>query len=77
LAAFSGSEFDSRRERDLIGGLVAKEEFLSRSIIGATFSLAEAFLSGLFFTAVHSKSVGQLPCDEEFLNMRLPRKAHR
>jgi hypothetical protein len=46
---------------------VAKEKFLSRSIISATFSLAEAFLSGLFFTAVHSKSVGHLPCDEEFL----------
>ncbi|MGH9771582.1 MAG: hypothetical protein ACRD4Q_07780, partial [Candidatus Acidiferrales bacterium] len=67
LATFTGPEFDSRRDRDVIGGLVAKGNFLSRSIISATFSLAEAFLSGLFFTAVHSKSVGHLPCDEEFL----------
>ena len=49
LAAFTGPEFDSRRDRDLVGGLVAKEKFLSRSVISATFSLAEAFLSGLFF----------------------------
>jgi hypothetical protein len=55
LATFTGPEFDSRRDRDLVAGLVAKEKFLSRSIISATFSLAEAFLSGLFFTAVHSK----------------------
>jgi hypothetical protein len=67
LSAFTGPEFDSRRDRDVVGGLVAKEKFLSRSIISATFSLAEAFLSGLFFTAVHSKCVGDLPCDEEFL----------
>src|SRR6202035_4756438 len=63
LATFTGPEFDSRRDRDLVGGLVAKEKFLSRSVISATFSLAEAFLSGLFFTAVHSKSVGRLACD--------------
>jgi hypothetical protein len=67
LGAFTGPESDSRRDRHLIGGLVAKEKFLSRSIISATFSLAEAFLSGLFFTAVHLNSVGQLPCDDEFL----------
>lgn len=67
LASFTGPEFDSRRDRDLIGGLVAKEKFLSRSIISATFSLAEAFLSGLFFTAVHSQSVGHLSCGGEFL----------
>ncbi|MGC8536866.1 MAG: hypothetical protein ACP5QR_15260 [Rhizomicrobium sp.] len=67
MSTFTGPEFDSRRDRDVVGGLVAKEKFLSRSIISATFSLAEAFLSGLFFTAVHSKCVGDLPCDEEFL----------
>jgi hypothetical protein len=37
-----------------------------RSIISAAFSLAEAFLSGLFFSAVHLRSVGRLHCDEEF-----------
>ncbi len=75
LATFTGPEFDSRRDRGLIGGLVAKENFLSRSIISATFSLAEAFLSGLFFTAVHSKSVGHLPCDEEFLKYAATRES--
>lgn len=67
LTPFSGPEFDSNRERDLVASLVAKEKFLSRSIISATFSLTEAFLSGLFFTAVHTKSVGNLVCDEAFL----------
>ena len=28
----------------------------------------ERFLSGLFFTAVHTKSVGSLGCDEDFLD---------
>lgn len=67
LATFRGVERDLRRDRDLIAALVAKENFLSRSIISATFSLVEAFLSGLFFTAVHSQSVGCLPCDDAFL----------
>jgi len=35
--------------------------------VSASFSLVEAFLSGLFFTAVHTKSLGSLECDEEFL----------
>lgn len=67
LDSFTGPEFDSRREQDLVGGLVAKEKFLSRSIISAAFSLVEAFLSGLFFTAIHTNSVGTLACDEGFL----------
>lgn len=67
LAEFRGPDFDSKHDRDLVGGLVAKEKFLSRSVISATFSLVEAFLSGLFFTAVHSKSVGRLRCDEDFM----------
>jgi hypothetical protein len=67
LAPFSGPNSDAKRERDQVAALVAKTKFLSRSIISATFSLTEAFLSGLFFTAVHSKLVGRLRCDEEFL----------
>ena len=50
-----------------VAGLVAREKFLSRSIVSATFSLVEAFLSGLFFTAVHTQSLGSLACDEDFL----------
>lgn len=67
LAKFTGPDFDAKHDRDLVGGLVAKEKFLSRSVISATFSLVEAFLSGLFYTAVHSKSVGRLQCDEDFM----------
>jgi hypothetical protein len=59
---------DTRRDSDVVAGLVAREKFLSRSIVSASFSLVEAFLSGLFFTAVHTKSLGSLACDEDFLN---------
>jgi hypothetical protein len=65
LAPFMRPTSDTRRDSDV--GLVAREKFLSRSIVSATFSLVEAFLSGLFFTAVHTKSLGSLECDEEFL----------
>jgi hypothetical protein len=75
LAKFTGAEFDLRHHQDIIGALVAKENFLSRSIISATFSLLEAFLSGLFFTAVHSQSVGQLACDEAFLTHAATRES--
>ena len=67
LASFRGQDFDAKREPDLIASLVAREKFLSRSIISATFSLAEAFLSGLFFTAIHTNAIGQRACNEDFL----------
>jgi hypothetical protein len=44
---------DARHDSDLVAWLVAREKFLSRSIVSAAFSLIEAFLSGLFYTAVH------------------------
>jgi hypothetical protein len=75
LVAFDGPKFDSRRDRDTVAQLVAKANFLSRSIVSATFSLVEAFLSGLFFTAVHVKTVGRLNCD--FLNLQRRGKAAR
>jgi len=58
---------DVKRDRNLIAGLVAREKFLSRSIVSASFSLVESFLSGLFFTAIHTKALGSLACDEDFL----------
>ena len=67
LQSFMKPERDSRHERELVASLVARESFLSRSTISASFSLAEAFLSGLFFTAVHTKSIGVLKCDDDFL----------
>lgn len=66
LSRFGGSNFDAKRDRKLVAGLVAKENFLSRSTISAAFSLVEAYLSGLFFTAVHSGSLGCLTCTEDF-----------
>lgn len=36
-------------------------------MVSASFSLVEAFLSGLFFTALTTKVLGSLPCDEELL----------
>jgi hypothetical protein len=67
MAPFITSSSDTRGNSDLVAGLVAHEKFLSRSIVSAAFSLVEAFLSGLFFTAVHTKSLSSLKCDEEFL----------
>jgi hypothetical protein len=67
LARFGGPDFDVKCERDLVASLIAKENFLSRSMVSASFSLAEAFLSGLFFTAIHMSSIGRLACDTEFL----------
>jgi hypothetical protein len=67
MLPFMQSNHNAKRDRELIGGLVARDKFLSRSIVSATFSLVEAFLSGLFFTATHTKSLGSLDCDEELL----------
>ena len=67
MAPFRGPAFDSKRDRKLIAGLIAREKFLSRSIVSAAFSLIESFLSGLFFTAVHTRSIGQMLCDDMFL----------
>jgi hypothetical protein len=67
LAPFGGPDFDAKRERDIVARLVAKEKFLSRSIVSAAFSLLETFLSGYFFTTIHTESIGRLTCDDEFL----------
>jgi hypothetical protein len=53
--------------RDAIARLVGQEKFISRSMVSASFSLVEAFLSGLFFTALHLNSLGRLPCNGEML----------
>ena len=38
----------TREEPGQVADLIARENFLSRSITSAAFSLVEAFLSGLF-----------------------------
>jgi hypothetical protein len=67
MEPFKRSDASAMRDRELIAKLVAREKFISRSIVSAAFSLVEAFLSGLFFTAVHTKSFGSFGCDEAFL----------
>jgi hypothetical protein len=67
MEPFKKSAASARLDHELIGRLVAREKFISRSIVSAAFSLVEAFLSGLFFTAVQTQSFGSLGCDEEFL----------
>lgn len=68
LAALGVTDANMKSKRDDIMPLISREKFISRSIISASFSLVEAFLSGLFFTALHTKAVGRLHCDDEFLS---------
>lgn len=67
IAEFSDGSRVPKERRGVASELVARDMFLSRSIISAAFSLVEAFLSGLFFAAIHTSLVGHLPCDENFL----------
>jgi hypothetical protein len=64
---FLRPDHNAMRDREMIAELVAYEKFLSRSIISAAFSLVEAFISGLFYTAIHANSSGSLVCDDDFL----------
>lgn len=59
---------DPKKEQQQLADLVAREKFLSRSIISAGFSLVEAYLSGLFFEALNRKSIGPRECGETFLS---------
>jgi hypothetical protein len=77
LTPFMKPTSGTRRDSNVVAGLLSREKFLSRSIVSATFSLVEGFLSGLFFTAVHTKSLGSLACDEDFLNYAAKKEAPR
>ena len=68
LSRFGGPNFDAKLEPELVAGLVAREKFLSRSIISASFSLVEAFVSGLFFTAAHAGSIGRMSGTKDFIH---------
>jgi hypothetical protein len=61
------TDANMKRRRDDIAPLVGREKFVSRSLVSASFSLVEAFLSGLFFTALNVNALGILPCDQELL----------
>ena len=51
LDAFRESGRNPKREHEPLADLIAHENFLSRSITSAAFSLVETFLSGLSFTS--------------------------
>ena len=61
----TGQTMKSRRND--IAPLISREKFISRSMVSASFSLVEAFLSGLFFTALSTHALGSLHCDEDLL----------
>lgn len=65
----------AKRQRDDIGPLVGREKFISRSMVSASFSLVESFMSGLFFAALDVKALGNLPCDEGLLNYAKSRES--
>jgi hypothetical protein len=68
LSKFRQSHRNPKEARGEVADLIARERFLSRSIISAAFSLVEAFLSGLFFAAVRRGSIGSLSCDTKFVS---------
>ena len=57
----------SQASREAASDLLGRDKFLSRNIISSAFSLVEAFLSGLFFTAVHTHTFGKINCDKDFI----------
>ena len=67
VTSLAALEFDVRRDGRSADELVGREKLVSRAIISAAFSLVEAFISGLFFTAVNTKALGSMACDEDFI----------
>ena len=61
------TDANMKGKRNDIAPLLSREKFISRSMVSASFSLVEAFLSGLFFTALNANALGRLPCDEHLL----------
>lgn len=61
------TEVNMKSKRDDIAPLIGREKFVSRSLVSAAFSLVEAFISGLFFTALHLKKLGNIRCDDALL----------
>jgi hypothetical protein len=67
LADLGVTDSNMKGKRNEIAPLLSRGKFISRSIISASFSLVEAFLSGLFFTALSTRVLGKRNCDENFL----------
>src|SRR5690606_28564084 len=75
IADLDLTDADRNDKRGVIGQLVGREKFISRSMVSASFSMSEAFLSGLFFTALYVKMLGKLPCDGELLRYASSRES--
>lgn len=75
LQKFENREVEPKLYHDEVRDLVGRQRFLSRSVISAAFSLVEAFLSGLFFLAARTTSIGLLKCDETFQNYAATRES--
>ena len=67
IDALGLTDSNVKRQRDAIAPLISREKFISRSMVSASFSLVEAFLSGLFFTTLSTNSLGVLRCDDDLL----------
>jgi len=68
IDALGLTDANVKRQRDAIVPLISREKFISRSMVSASFSLVEAFLSGLFFTALSTNFLGILHCDDGLLS---------
>jgi hypothetical protein len=77
MTPFMRPTSDTRRDSDLVAGLVAREKFLSRSIVSATFSLVEAFLSGLFLLRYTPSRSVLWSATRNFLSMQPQKRALR
>lgn len=67
IAELKVTDHNLKSKHGELGPLVGREKFISRSMVSASFSLVEAFLSGLFFTALNGGTLGKMACGEELL----------
>lgn len=67
LVALGVTNASKRKMQNKIARLIGREKFLSRSMVSASFSLVEAFLSGLFYTVLSAHRLGKIRCDSEFV----------
>ncbi len=68
IDALGLNDSNVKQKREDVGPLLIREKFISRSMVSASFSLIEAFLSGLFYSALKLRRLGKVVCDENFLH---------
>lgn len=57
-----------KEHKSVVSPLISREKFISRSLISASFSLVESYVSGIFYTVVNVGRIGITECDPEFIN---------